>query len=207
MELKPLPGSQNARAFWTPSRCDGGPQARESLQGDSSLNPALSAGRLFRRCRPIRCILPTCPEGAVTDPVPITTTEHDRKYSRGISMKRATIVTCIWVGLSCGLSPAGAAEEPREFFDGIEARNVGPFRGGRATVAVGVRQNPHVYYMGTTGGVWKTENAGASWRPVSDDDFGTAAVGAIAVAPSDPNVVVVGMGESPFRNIASSPGR
>ena len=107
-----------------------------------------------------------------------------------------------------GLVPASNAQttDERAFFDGIEARNVGPFRGGRATVSVGVRQDPHTYYMGTTGGVWKTTNAGASWQPVSDDDFGTAAVGAIAVAPSDPNVIFVGMGESPFRNIASSQG-
>ncbi len=99
-----------------------------------------------------------------------------------------------------------AADTERVFFDGIEARNVGPFRGGRAMVAVGIRQDPHTYYMGTTGGVWKTINAGASWAPISDDDFDSAAVGAIAVAPSDPNVIVVGMGESPFRNIASSQG-
>lgn len=99
-----------------------------------------------------------------------------------------------------------AGDEARDFFDGLEARNVGPFRGGRATVAVGVRQQPHVFYMGTTGGVWKTRDAGASWKPISDEDFGTAAVGAIAVAPSDPNVLFVGMGESPFRNIASSQG-
>ncbi|MCH2099465.1 MAG: hypothetical protein MK142_13860 [Pseudomonadales bacterium] len=99
-----------------------------------------------------------------------------------------------------------AADADRAFFDGIQARNVGPFRGGRATVAEGVQQDPHTYYMGTTGGVWKTTNAGASWQVVSDDAFGTAAVGAIAVAPSDPNVVYVGMGESPFRNVASSQG-
>jgi photosystem II stability/assembly factor-like uncharacterized protein len=115
-----------------------------------------------------------------------------------------------WAALAGALLMAAgaafAADEPRDFFDGIEARNVGPFRGGRAMVAVGVRQDPHVYYMGTVGGVWKTINAGATWEPVSDDDFGSSAVGAIAVAPSDPNVVVVGMGESPFRNIASSQG-
>jgi len=121
-------------------------------------------------------------------------------------MKPATILACLCIAVSSPFSTAFADEDEREFFDGIEARNVGPFRGGRATVSVGVRQDPHVYYMGTTGGVWKTENAGASWYPVSDEDFGTAAVGAIAVAPSDPNVVVVGMGESPFRNIASSQG-
>jgi len=101
---------------------------------------------------------------------------------------------------------AAGDDEARDFFDGIEARNVGPFRGGRATVAKGVRNNPYRYYMGTTGGVWRTDNAGASWAPISDDDFGSSSVGAIAVAPSDANVVYVGMGESPFRNIASSQG-
>lgn len=121
-------------------------------------------------------------------------------------MKPSIILACLCAAVAIAAPMAFADDNERAFFDGVEARNVGPFRGGRATVAVGVRQDPHVYYMGTTGGVWKTENAGASWRPVSDDDFGTAAVGAIAVAPSDPNVVVVGMGESPFRNIASSQG-
>ena len=113
---------------------------------------------------------------------------------------------------ACSLFLAGAASaapgatDERDFFAGIEARNVGPFRGGRATAAAGVRDHPHIYYMGTTGGVWKTENAGGSWFAISDKDFASAAVGAIAVAPSDPNVIVVGMGESPFRNIASSQG-
>jgi photosystem II stability/assembly factor-like uncharacterized protein len=121
-------------------------------------------------------------------------------------MRALTIFFCAALALANPLLSTAADDEERAFFDGIQARNVGPFRGGRAMVAVGVRQDPHVYYMGATGGVWKTVNAGASWEVVSDDDFGTAAVGAIAVAPSDPNVVVVGMGESPLRNIASSQG-
>ena len=120
-------------------------------------------------------------------------------------MRLVSVCICFIVAMA-DPSFVFAADDERQFLDGIQARNVGPFRGGRAMVAVGVRQNPHVYYMGTTGGVWKTINAGATWQPMSDDDFGTAAVGAIAVAPSDPNVVVVGMGESPFRNIASSQG-
>ncbi len=119
-------------------------------------------------------------------------------------MKPAVFAAAVLLSLTSVLD--AQAQDERDFFDGIEARNVGPFRGGRATVSVGVRQEPHTFYMGTTGGVWKTTNAGASWQPISDDDFGTAAVGAIAVAPSDPNVVYVGMGESPFRNIASSQG-
>ena len=121
-------------------------------------------------------------------------------------MKSRLIISCFAFVLACPMSSTAADDDERDFFDGVQARNVGPFRGGRATVAVGVRQEPNVFYMGTTGGVWKTNNAGATWQAISDDDFGTAAVGAIAVAPSDPNVVVVGMGESPFRNIASSQG-
>ena len=75
-------------------------------------------------------------------------------------MKAISILACVAL-----LSPllSNAADDEREFLDGVEARNVGPFRGGRATVAVGVRQDPHVFYMGATGGVWKTTNAGATW--------------------------------------------
>ena len=86
-------------------------------------------------------------------------------------------------------------------------RNVGPFRGGRATAVAGVPSQPMVYYMGAAGGgLWKTEDAGLSWRNVSDAFFKTGSVGAIAVADSDPNVVFVGMGEAPVRGVATSSG-
>ena len=74
-------------------------------------------------------------------------------------MRLCFVYICLALMLSSPIT-AGAVEEERQFFDGVQARNVGPFRGGRAMVAVGVRQDPHVYYMGTTGGVWKTTNAG-----------------------------------------------
>ncbi len=96
---------------------------------------------------------------------------------------------------------------PSEFFDGLQYRNIGPWRGGRVTTVAGTADDPRVYYMGSTGGgVWKTTNAGGDWVNVSDKFFKTGSVGAIAVAPSDPNVVVAGMGESPFRGVASSHG-
>jgi photosystem II stability/assembly factor-like uncharacterized protein len=64
--------------------------------------------------------------------------------------------------------------------------------------------NKLVFYQGTTGGgVWKTEDGGLNWKNVSDGYFGTGSVGAVAVAPSDPNVVYVGMGESCFRGNAT----
>ncbi len=64
--------------------------------------------------------------------------------------------------------------------------------------------NKLVFYQGTTGGgVWKTEDGGLQWRNVSDGFFGSGSVGAVAVAPSDPNVVFVGMGEACFRGNAT----
>ena len=89
----------------------------------------------------------------------------------------------------------------------MEWRNIGPFRGGRATTVVGVPSQPLTYYMGSTGGgVWKTENGGGAWRNISDGFMKTGSVGSIAVAESDPNVVFVGMGEAPVRGQSSSFG-
>jgi photosystem II stability/assembly factor-like uncharacterized protein len=86
----------------------------------------------------------------------------------------------------------------------LEWRLVGPSRGGRSEAVAGDPKNRLVFYMGSTGGgVWKTENGGIAWRNISDGFFKTAAVGAIAVAQSDPNIIYVGMGESCFRGDAS----
>jgi hypothetical protein len=77
----------------------------------------------------------------------------------------------------------------------VKWRSIGPFRGGRSVAASGVVGNDKVYYMGTTGGgLWKTENAGITWKNISDGFFKTGTIGAIAVAESDPNVVYVGSG-------------
>jgi len=92
-------------------------------------------------------------------------------------------------------------------FQDMRWRNIGPFRGGRAVAVAGVASDPLTYYFGGVGsGVWKTADAGGSWRNVSDSTFGTASVGAIAVAPSDPNVVYVGMGEHAVRGVMTSHG-
>jgi photosystem II stability/assembly factor-like uncharacterized protein len=87
---------------------------------------------------------------------------------------------------------------------GLTWRSIGPFRGGRSTAVAGVTSQPNVYYFGATGGgVWKTTDGGINWEPVSDKDFKTGSVGAIGVAESDPNVIYVGMGESPIRGNVS----
>jgi photosystem II stability/assembly factor-like uncharacterized protein len=83
-------------------------------------------------------------------------------------------------------------------------RNIGPHRGGRSVAAVGHPTDPATFYFGSTGGgVWQTVNAGITWRNVSDGFFTSASVGAIAIAPSDPNVLYVGTGEACIRSNVS----
>jgi photosystem II stability/assembly factor-like uncharacterized protein len=108
--------------------------------------------------------------------------------------------------------PALTAAEPATGTDtarleGLEWRLVGPYRGGRVTTATGVPGKPNLYYMGATGGgIWKTENAGATWKNISDADFKVGTIGAVAVAESDHNVIYAGTGESPIRGVTTSHG-
>jgi photosystem II stability/assembly factor-like uncharacterized protein len=86
----------------------------------------------------------------------------------------------------------------------MQWRCIGPYRGGRVTAVAGIPSQPYTYYLGATGGgVWKTEDGGISWEPISDGFFKTGSVGAIAVSESDPNIVYVGMGETPMRGNVS----
>ena len=93
-------------------------------------------------------------------------------------------------------------------YSGMRWRSIGPNRGGRSIAVAGSASRAHEYYFGTTGGgVWKTSDFGLTWAPVGDNDFRTTSVGAIAVAPSNPDIVYVGMGESCFRgNIIQGDG-
>ncbi len=96
-------------------------------------------------------------------------------------------------------------EDP--LFRGMKYRVVGPFRGGRSLTAAGVPGDPTTYYFGATGGgVWKSTDGAVSWTPVFDKE-GVSAIGSLAVAPSDPNIVYVGTGEACIRgNISHGDG-
>jgi len=92
-------------------------------------------------------------------------------------------------------------------FNNLKFRNIGPFRGGRSVASSGVIGQPMTYYMGSTGGgVWKTTDDGITWNNVSDGFFKTGTVGAIGVSESNPNIVVVGMGEHAARGVMTSMG-
>ncbi len=86
----------------------------------------------------------------------------------------------------------------------LEWRNIGPHRAGRVVAVAGhPTERATFYFGGCAGGVWKTTSSGALWENISDGWFQTAAVGAIAVAESDPNVIYVGMGEATIRSNVS----
>ena len=103
-------------------------------------------------------------------------------------------------GLCCGLAlvmtpcVVAAPSHADAMLDGLSWRLVGPHRGGWSTVAAGVPQQPETFYFGAAGGgVWKTNDAGRTWVPIFDR--GPAAIGALAIAPSDPNTIYVGTGQ------------
>jgi photosystem II stability/assembly factor-like uncharacterized protein len=84
-----------------------------------------------------------------------------------------------------------------DLFGGLRWRNIGPFHGGRISAVTGAIGQPGVFYLGTpAGGVWKTTSAGVKWTPIFDEFTNVDSIGAIQVAPSDPNIVYVGTGDS-----------
>ena len=94
-----------------------------------------------------------------------------------------------------------------EKYKGLKLRNIGPFRGGRSVTVSGVKQDQLIYYMGTVGGgIWKTTDAGITWKNITDGQLNSSSVGDVAVAESDPNVIYIGMGEHAIRGVMTSHG-
>src|SRR5438034_10705537 len=93
------------------------------------------------------------------------------------------------------VAAAASAQQDPKLFQDLRWRGIGPFRGGRTVAAAGIPSQPNVFYIGVNnGGVWKTNDSGRIWTPIFDQQP-SGSVGAIAVAPSDANVLYVGSGE------------
>jgi photosystem II stability/assembly factor-like uncharacterized protein len=103
--------------------------------------------------------------------------------------------------------PQSTASFDAANFKGLKWRNIGPFRGGRANAISGVIGNDNVYYVGYTGGgISKTDDAGITWKNISDGFFKVGSIGEIAICESDPNVIYVGTGEHAVRGVMTSYG-
>ena len=99
----------------------------------------------------------------------------------------------------CVASVLFAQTYNQALFSGMKWRGIGPYRGGRVLAVTGVPGEPNTFYFGgVAGGVWKTTDAGANWKPLTDKQPFTS-IGAIAVADSDHNTIYVGTGEACIR--------
>jgi photosystem II stability/assembly factor-like uncharacterized protein len=107
------------------------------------------------------------------------------------------VLTCV-----CSISFLGvghAEQYPENMYQEMQWRMIGPFRGGRTRAVAGVPNRPNLFYIGAVnGGVWKSDDYGRTWAPIFDQEP-TQSVGAIAVAPSDPNIIYVASGEGLHR--------
>ena len=126
-------------------------------------------------------------------------------------MRRMPVLPVVCVLVSVALAaqdaPKPAASESPAEFKALKYRLIGPAAGGRVSRAAGVPGDPSVYYAATaSGGVWKSTDGGATFKPIFDEQP-VSSIGSIAIAPSDPNVVYVGSGEANIRgNVAAGNG-
>ena len=94
---------------------------------------------------------------------------------------------------------SAAQQYPENLYQELHWRMIGPFRGGRTRAVSGVPSQPNIFYMAqVNGGVWKSDDYGRTWNPIFDGQP-TQSIGAIEVAPSDPNIIYVGSGEGLHR--------
>ncbi len=119
-------------------------------------------------------------------------------WRTNVSAPASSIILLLFF-LTTLLSAATWAQVPENTYQELHWRMIGPFRGGRTRAAAGVPSQPNVFYMGqVNGGVWKSDDYGRTWNPIFDREA-TQSIGAIAVAPSDPNIVYVSSGEGLHR--------
>ncbi len=108
-------------------------------------------------------------------------------------LRRVSLVFAVLMGVS---PTAGLGQDVEaRLLGGLTWRDIGPYRAGRTKAAVGIPGKPNVFYIGVVnGGVWKTTDFGRTWNPIFDQQS-TGSIGAIAIAPSNPDIIYVGSGE------------
>jgi photosystem II stability/assembly factor-like uncharacterized protein len=107
------------------------------------------------------------------------------------------LLSCLALALPAFAAPLS----PGQLAGALSWRSVGPYTGGRVTTVAGIADEPNVFYMGTAGGgVWKSDDYGQHWKNISDKDFKSGNIGAMAIAPSNPKIIYVGTGDSAPRN-------
>ena len=125
---------------------------------------------------------------------------HTSSFRSALRLAALALLLCVSMVLASLPLHATDSQPASGPLAGLRWRMVGPFRGGRTIAASGAEGQPNLFYIGAVGGgVWKSVNAGEIWEPIFDKQP-IGSIGAIAVAPSDPNIIYVGTGESDFRS-------
>jgi photosystem II stability/assembly factor-like uncharacterized protein len=121
-----------------------------------------------------------------------------------LTARRPGLALLFFLGaLGLNISTVGQSISP-DLFSGLQWRLIGPFRGGRVVAVAGVPGDGTIFYFGSVGGgIWKTIDAGVTWTPIFDGQP-IASIGALEVAPSNPNILYAGTGESDIRSDLSS---
>ncbi|HZZ38717.1 MAG TPA: hypothetical protein VFE06_06285 [Acidobacteriaceae bacterium] len=115
-----------------------------------------------------------------------------------LKARRVLLLPCLSVALSAAFA---APVPPGQLASALSWRSVGPYTGGRVTTVAGIAADPNVFYMGTAGGgVWESDDYGQNWKNISDKNFKSNNIGAMAISPSNPKVIYVGTGDSAPRN-------
>ena len=107
------------------------------------------------------------------------------------------------LGLALTLAAPTPAVEASQY-QALRYRLLGPSRGGRSTAVTGIPGRPHTFFAGSSGGLWKTDDAGMTWENVSDGFFESGSIGAVAVPEADPSVVYAGTGQACLRGNVSA---
>jgi photosystem II stability/assembly factor-like uncharacterized protein len=128
--------------------------------------------------------------------------ENQRVAARAFAVVALLCAGVMGLDFLTPITPTASAEGGYNInlYSGLHWRLIGPFRGGRVNAVSGVAGQPSTFYYGSVGGgVWKSNNSGRTWSPVFDSQT-VASIGAIGVAPSNPDVVYVGTGEADMRD-------
>jgi hypothetical protein len=193
----PSPGLNRVSPYFSGMTHRGGGESLKAYHDPARLTEEPTIRMIFRK-RVFVCLLISLFSASFTQSQqPAAQTQEEKPAKKSSTVKQPKQTTSKPAAQPA--TPAAPGQVDEKLFGAMRWRQVGPFRGGRVLAVTGVPGEPNLFYFGAAaGGVWKTTDAGTNWQPIFDKQP-VASIGAIAVAPSDHNIIYVGSGEACIR--------